>query len=64
VDEIIAFFRAVMKKDVAKLAEYGLDVNDIGLNYQMDAARRLADVQLTQQLHGDRELKVVFDLED
>lgn len=53
-----------MKKDVAKLAEYGLDVNDIGLNYQMDAARRLADVQLTQQLHGDRELKVVFDLED
>ncbi len=63
-DEIIDFFRAVMRKDIQKLTEYGLNVDDVGLNYQMDAARRLAEVQMSQQLHGDKELKVVLDLGD
>jgi ribosomal protein L9 len=62
-DEVIAFFRAIMTKDEAQLARYGLVIDKVTLNHQMDAGRRLGEIEVATKSFVDREITVRVDID-
>ncbi len=62
-DEIIAFFRAIMTKDETELAKYGLASDKVTLAHQMDAGRRLGEIEIATKSFVDREITVKVDID-
>jgi hypothetical protein len=62
-DEIIAFFRAIMMRDEVELSKYGLVSEKVTLAHQMDAGRRLGEIEIATKSFVDREITVKVDID-